>query len=67
MSARKMVVLGDFCCNWLDLSCMGVGYGPPRANTTNTGDLRALFGAVPSTCVLRYLGPESRPEEKLGT
>ena len=49
MSARKMVVLGDFWCNWLDLSCMGVGYGPPKANTTNTGDLWAFFGVVPST------------------
>ncbi len=58
-----MVVLGDLCCNWLDLSCMGVGYGPPTTNTTNTGDLWTLFGAVPSTCFVRYLGPESVPKK----
>ena len=28
---------------------MGVGYGPPKANTTNTGDLWALFGGVAFT------------------
>ena len=25
---------------------MGVGYGPPKANTTDTGDLWAFFGGV---------------------
>ena len=60
MSARKMVVLGDFWCNLLDLSCMGVGYGPPKANTTNTGDLWAFFGGLQVPLVLRDVRPESR-------
>ena len=63
-AARKMVVLGAFCCNPLALSCMGGGYGPPRANTTNTGDLWAFFGGLQVPLVIRDGGPEGRvPKE----
>ena len=61
-----MVVLGDFCRYRLGLSCMGVGYGPPKANTTNTGDLWALFGGVVFTWSFGTGGPEGRVPKVFG-
>ena len=61
-----MVVLGNFCRYRLGLSCMGVGYGPPKANTTNTGDLWALFGGLQVPLVIRDGGDERHDPKKTG-